>query len=291
MTVAVTGPTGSGVAGASIHLGSTATSFALLGVTATGTESSDETTDATGGALLEMLPATSASLTVTPPAGSGLAPVTVAFTPGDGSTLPVHLSLPASRPSTTKLTSSASPAVFGQSVTLTATLAPASGTGVPSGSVRFFNGKKALGSAVALDNSGQATLAVGTLTLGSHAITAVYSGDATFNVSRSKILRQRVVKDGTSVGLAATPNPSAVGSRVTLTATVTAAAPGSGSPTGMVQFYDGTKKLGAPVALKHGNAIVKTTKLAKGSHSISAVYKGNASFTASASATLTQTVS
>ncbi len=47
---------------------------------------------------------------------------------------------------TTSLTSSPNPSAYGQSVTLTATVSPSSGTGTPTGSVTFMDGTTSLGS-------------------------------------------------------------------------------------------------------------------------------------------------
>jgi hypothetical protein len=76
---------------------------------------------------------------------------------------------------TTTVTSSGTPANPGTSVTFTATVTPASPT--PTGTVSFFDNGVALagGSNIAL-NSGAATFGTSSLTIGSHLITAVYSG-------------------------------------------------------------------------------------------------------------------
>jgi autotransporter-associated beta strand protein len=80
----------------------------------------------------------------------------------------------------TGLTVSAADIFLGQPLTMTATVtSSASGVGVPSGSVTFFiDGTTPLGT-VGLVN-GQASLSVGGVALGSHVISAVYSGDGTF---------------------------------------------------------------------------------------------------------------
>ena len=75
---------------------------------------------------------------------------------------------------------------------------------------------------------------------------------------------------------------------MTFTATVSANAPGSGTPTGSVTFTNGSTTL-ATVALTNGAATYSTAKLATGQATITATYKGSGSFTTS-SASLTQTV-
>jgi len=73
-------------------------------------------------------------------------------------------------------------------------------------------------------------------------------------------------------------NPALTGSNVTFTATLTAVAPGSGTPTGSVQFNDDSAPLGSPVALAGGVAGITTSSLAPGSHAISAQYPGDGNF-------------
>jgi hypothetical protein len=81
-------------------------------------------------------------------------------------------------------------------------------------------------------------------------------------------------------------NPSAFGSSVTFTATVT----GLGvTPTGTVTFKDGTTTLGT-APLSSGTASFSTATLSTGSHSITAVYGGDTLYNGSTSTALTQTV-
>jgi hypothetical protein len=73
-------------------------------------------------------------------------------------------------------------------------------------------------------------------------------------------------------------NPALTGSDVTFTATLTAVAPGSGTPTGSVQFNADSAPLGSPVALAGGVAGITTSSLAPGTHAISAQYPGDGNF-------------
>ncbi len=91
----------------------------------------------------------------------------------------------------------------------------------------------------------------------------------------------------TTTTLASSLNPSNVGQAVTFTATVTGA---GGTPTGTVQFFDGTTLIGS-ISLTGGTAMLTTSSLTLGVHSITAVYNGNATFANSATSTaLDQTV-
>ena len=189
----------------------------------------------------------------------------------------------------TVVTASANPSVYGQSVTFTATVsAAAPGSGTPTGSVTFMDGSTTLGSGT-LNGSGRATISTKTLAVDLHAITAVYGGDGNFITSTSPTLNQAVNQDWTSTALSTSVNPSVYGQSVTFTATVSAAAPGSGTPTGSVTFMDGSTTLGS-ATLSSGKASFKTTSLVVGSQVITAVYGGDGNFTTSTSAALTQTI-
>jgi hypothetical protein len=77
---------------------------------------------------------------------------------------------------TTALASSPNPSDFGQSVTFTATVA--SGGGVPVGTVTFTEGANVLASAVPVDAAGHAAFGTAALAVGSHVVTAAFTGVA-----------------------------------------------------------------------------------------------------------------
>lgn len=189
-------------------------------------------------------------------------------------------------PTTTALASSLNPSVFGQSVTLTATVTATLGGSV-SGNVTFMDGTTALGPGVTLDSAGKATFTSSSLSAGSHVITATYSGSGTLAASTSLILIQ-TVKDTTTTKLTSSLNPSDSGQTVTLTAAVIPTHGGLAS--GSVTFMDGTTTLGTAGLSALGDATFSTNALAAGSHSLTAVYGGSATDDGSTSATLTQTV-
>ena len=141
--------------------------------------------------------------------------------------------------STTTLSASANPSVYGQAVTFAATVAGTGGT--PTGSVNFLDGVTLLGTSNL--TAAKATLVIA-LTTGSHSITAVYSGDRNFNASTSPAITQTVSKASDTVAVTSSQSPSVYGQAVTFTASVAIAAPGSGTPTGAVTFKDGTATLG-----------------------------------------------
>ena len=88
----------------------------------------------------------------------------------------------------------------------------------------------------------------------------------------------------TTTVLTSGTNPAAVAQSVTLTATVTGA-----TPTGTVTFKDGATTLGTGT-ISAGKATFAASFTIAGSHSLTAVYAGNATNAASASAALSETV-
>src|SRR5581483_1206686 len=181
-------------------------------------------------------------------------------------------------PSSVGVVSNIKPSVFGQPVTFTATVT-SSNFGTPSGTVIFTDGASTLGT-VALDNNGQATLSISTLTLGSHSITVSYSGDANFIGSNSAVFTQIVnqATSSSSVALTSGTNPSFFGQSLTFTATVTPEF--TGVPSGTITFLDkNTNVLGPPVTLDgtaHASLTIST--LPVGTHSITVVYSGDQNF-------------
>ncbi len=82
------------------------------------------------------------------------------------------------------------------------------------------------------------------------------------------------------------------GQSITIAATVAANAPGSGTPTGGVDFFDTTtgNDLGT-VTLSGGSASLSLSGLTPGSHTIKATYAGDANFLASNTSTAAVTIS
>ena len=122
-----------------------------------------------------------------------------------------------------------------------------------------------------------------------HSITASYGGDGNYLTSTSSAAQQVADQDATTTSLASSANPSVFGQSVTLTATVTANAPGGGTPGGSVTFAEGTTTL-ATVSLSNGSASYTTSALSVSTgHPIGASYGGDSNFLAS-STTISQAV-
>jgi hypothetical protein len=131
--------------------------------------------------------------------------------------------------STISLVSSETKTAFGDPVTFTATVA--GGPGTPTGTVRFQDGGAIIGIETLVSGPGgaQAAFATSALSVGSHAITAVYSGDAVFAASVSAPVN--VVGSGAFV---TNLNDAGPGS---LRAAITIANAGGGGPD--IEFQSG----------------------------------------------------
>src|SRR5579864_3303395 len=175
--------------------------------------------------------------------------------------------------STTVVTSSINPSVFGQSVTFTATVTGGSGT--PTGTVDFLDGATLLGTG-ALNGAGMTTFAISTLGNGSHSISGVYSGDATYASSTSAVVNQVVNAATTTTTMTAVPATSSTfGQSVIFTATVAAVAPGAGTPVGTVDFSQGgTAIAGCTGATVNGSGVATctTSALTAASYTIKGTY-------------------
>jgi hypothetical protein len=196
---------------------------------------------------------------------------------------------------TTTLQSSLNPSTSGQLVTFTATVAAASGTATPTGTVQFSVDGSTVGSPVTV-NSGSATYATTALPVATHSITAVYTPTtgSVFTTSSATALSQVVnaAPISTTTTLQSSLNPSTSGQSVTFTATVTAAS-GTATPTGTVQFsVDGSAAGSAVTVNSSGIATYTNSALTVATHSITAVYTPTTGsvFTTSSATALSQVV-
>ncbi|HEY4328258.1 MAG TPA: FG-GAP-like repeat-containing protein, partial [Phycisphaerae bacterium] len=180
----------------------------------------------------------------------------------------------------TVLTASSTTLVLGQPLTLTATVNTTSAPGTPrTGSINFFDGATLLQN-VALSGS-SANWTFTPATIGSHSYKAVYSADGNFSASISAALARSVGKDKTSIQLmleapAASPMPH--NQTFNLDILVTIIAPGSSSlATHVVTIKDNGKVLGTLNLDSDGVAsLMGLTYTTSGSHSLTALYAGDA---------------
>lgn len=125
-------------------------------------------------------------------------------------------------------------------------------------------------------------------TAGSRELTATYSGDAQFASSSSAPVAHGVQRANTVLNLnAPSPNPSRVGQSVTLSWTLQVASPGAGAPSGTVTVGASSGE-SCSATLPSGSCSL--TFLTAGTRTLSANYPGDAHYTASSSASRTQSV-
>ena len=187
---------------------------------------------------------------------------------------------------TTVLSSSLNAALFGDSVTFTASVSGSNG--LPTGTLSLYDGPTLL-SSLSLSGNSPATLTftISSLAVASHSISVVYSGDGNYNPS-SASLTEIVNVAATSNTLLVSPVSSLYGQDVTLTATV-APTLNNTLPSGSVTFLDGSTVLGTG-SLSGGVASLTVNTLGLGAHSLVAQYGGDSNFGASTSNAVSQSV-
>ena len=183
--------------------------------------------------------------------------------------------------STVTVTSSANPAVYGQPITITATVTDSAGQ-TPTGFVVFTEGSTVYGTVSLSGGVAQVTLPA--ITVGKHTIDAQYSGDSS-DAPAKVAFKQTVTGASSSTVVATSAEPSVYGQGVTFTATVSGSI---GTPDGTVTFKDGGTVLGT-TALSGGQAMLAVSTLNGGTHTINAVYSGNSQY-ASSSGSVSQIV-
>ena len=169
---------------------------------------------------------------------------------------------------------------------------------LPTGSVTLYlDGIPAIGPDLGqLDASGQSSFDLGTLTSGSHSISAIYSGDTLTQGSTSALLSETINLRSTALQLSSSVNPSVVGQTITLEAvpTDTSSPPLNGDITGTVTFNEGATILGTspliPQRVGSPIATLSISNLAAGTHQIVGTYSGDQNFATAVSAPLVQVV-
>jgi hypothetical protein len=207
----------------------------------------------------------------------------------------------------TKTTLAAAPGTslaINEQVTFTATVAPNTLTTAPTGTVTFTIDGVAQ-TAVTLSTTAPYTAALPATTFGSagtHSVSATFnSANTTYTGSTSSSVTVTVVAQGsaaTTTSVSANPTSFALGSSITLSATVTGTTPGT--LTGPVTFTTGNSTIGkvAQVTIGSGNTATATLTVnataslgfTPGSDIITATYGGD-SYNATSNGMTTVTVS
>ncbi|HEY6624191.1 MAG TPA: Ig-like domain-containing protein, partial [Acidimicrobiales bacterium] len=190
----------------------------------------------------------------------------------------------------TKVASSANPADFDQAITFTATVlrhGPASVE--PTGSV-VFTIDGASRPAVVLQN-GSAALTPLKLPTGQHTVRAEYVPTGNFSQSGDTLApAQEVKRASTTSSISSSANPATTAQQVTVSATVTAVAPAVGTPTGSVELYVDSKKVGDKQLDGAGRTSFVLPKLEVGGHDTYAIYRGDREFGQSVSQPIVQVI-
>ncbi len=184
----------------------------------------------------------------------------------------------------------------GQAVTLVGSVAKASGTIAPSGTITFsdsFGGANTTLGSVSIVNGVASLTPSAPMAPGTHVLTATYSGDGVYMSGISPkvtILVGAHTATMTSLILAPTVSPGSgypFSTGLTATAMVTAQSSGS-TPNGLVNFsLDGVL---TPSALSNGTAQQANMTPDAGTHTLIAYYSGDTSYASSASTKITFTV-
>lgn len=189
-----------------------------------------------------------------------------------------------------------SSSVFSQSVTLASTLTGSSVT--PTGTVTFLDGVTPVCTNVDVFETtpgvAAATCATTALIVGTHAVTAEYGGDATYDATTSTPAFSQVVAiaDTTTV-VESDDDESVTGQPVTFTSTTSFVAPATLPPSnGTVSFNRNGTPIGACSAqpVTGGVATCSLTTLPLGTSAITAVYSGSSSYATSTATGASQAV-
>jgi hypothetical protein len=178
----------------------------------------------------------------------------------------------------------------GQQFTLTATVT-SNGSALNQVPVTFYDGATQIG-AGSTNIGGQATFNANSTTLplspGPHSFTAKFAGNTNYSLSTSSPAIALTVLAPTTITLTSPAPGTSVpsGTQVTLTANVTGGIPAAPLAGLTVTFYDnGTTSLGTGTSSTNasGNTSLTISTLAVGSHSLTASFAGNATYSAGTS--------
>ncbi|VTR93771.1 Uncharacterized protein OS=Skermanella stibiiresistens SB22 GN=N825_07995 PE=4 SV=1: Autotrns_rpt: Autotrns_rpt: Autotrns_rpt: Autotrns_rpt: VCBS [Gemmata massiliana] len=189
---------------------------------------------------------------------------------------------------TATVASSVNPAVFGQPVTFSVTVAGSGAT--PTGNVTLVVDGVSV-ETVALTGGVATFTAISSLSIASHTVSVNYAGAGVYGTASGSLSGGQTVTQASTTSTVASSDPTtAPGEQVTFTATIAAMAPGSGTPTGTVTFSaDGTVLATITVDVA-GRASFSTPALASGTHTITASFTPASGNFLASTRTVTQTV-
>jgi len=202
----------------------------------------------------------------------GKASVTVA-----GPAQPVSLS-PGQAGSATITVTASSTTIAAPSGSISYSILNASGISVATGILPLTVGSSSSTATVLIPSS---------LAPGSYTISITYSGDSNYAVpSTATTISLHISQATSTVTLTSSASSVVLTNPLLFTTTVSST---TTTPTGTVSFLDGTTPLGQGT-LSNGVAVLSTSSLTAGSHTITAVYSGDANFSAATSGAITESV-
>jgi hypothetical protein len=163
------------------------------------------------------------------------------------------------------------------------------GPGSPTGTVTLFDNGVQIGQQPlpAPPANSQVNFQISNLAVGSHPISASYSGDAAFNSSSSPTITTTVNKSQTNTNLNG-PGSITYGNNSTFTASVNHG--GGPTPTGSITFRDGNTTLSTAPVNASGQASLVNVAFGVGGHTLFADYSGDGVYQASTSPQFTLNV-
>jgi hypothetical protein len=224
------------------------------------------------------------------PTASGLRAGTFILTTNAGAGQQMIILSSTQESTLTSLSSSTNPSIYGQSITLTASVTPTQG-GSAMGTVTFTDGGSPIGSGTL--SSGSATLITASLSAGPHSLQAVYPANNGLIGSSSSVLTQTVNQGSTTIVVSCGSTGigphlgTFIDERILCSAVVNPILPAVGIPTGTVNFFDGGTSIGygqldstAPPGAA-GPASIGVGFSTAGTHLITAQYVGDTNFAGS----------
>jgi hypothetical protein len=285
----------------SINTPQTTQFFASLGPAAAGTITGTVQFFSNGGAVGSPVPVSSQEAVSDPLSFPAVGTYTInAVYSGNGNyatatSSPISLIVTAAPTATTTVTLSlASPTVaLGGSDAFTVTVAATSSSAkTPSGYVQFYQGSKRLFGPIPLTAGALTTYAVSAgATVGTSSITAAYLGDANFLGSTSTAQPLTVTRGPTTTQVNPAYGSVSTGVADPYVASIGFVSFGVPSPTGSVEFFQGSASLGKVAVINAQATLLAAPQSSAGTYGISAVYSGDAYYLGSSSIASSVTVS
>ena len=180
----------------------------------------------------------------------------------------------------------------GASLSVSATITPATTQStLPSGTVNFTLDGTSVSSVAVVSGSpatASTTLTSTSLTPGTHALAAVYSGDTVYGASTSSAVTLTVSKSPTTTTIIPSTLTPTAGGSMTVVVDVTSSSPATAMPSGTVTLTEDGVAVGS-ATLTSGSPSAGTVTLnvvSAGTHVLAATYSGDTYYTASNSSTV-----